>query len=321
MTPPLPVSVLLPALNAARHLRGAVDSVLAQTFRDFELLIIDDGSADDTRAIAEAYAARDPRVRVLSHPNKGMGRALNDAMEVARGTWVARIDADDEMLPTRLERQMAFAAAHPEVAVTATLVNYADDAGRVIGRSTSDLLTPAAVAAAVAGPEPIHVHHPAVLARRSVLLEVGGYRPQFWPADDVDLWNRVVERGHLLLVQPEHLTNYRIHGSSVCVASARGATEKLEWVRACMHARRRGEPEPAWDAFAAALAARPWPTRVNGSRRHVARTLYKRATLHFAGRDYARFLPALAGAALLEPGYVWEKVGPQLSRRRTRPAG
>ena len=309
------LTVLIPAYNAARHLTAAVDSVLAQTHRDFELLVIDDGSTDETPAILGRYAQRDGRVRVVSQANAGMGRSLNRGLGLARGEWVARLDADDEMLPDRLERQVAFVNEHPGLDLTATLVNYVDGGGRVIGRSRSELTTPQAVEAAVARNELIHVHHPAVMARRSALLAAGGFRPEFWPADDVDLWNRLVERGCRLLVQPEHLTNYRIHGWSACVASSRRATRKLEWVEACMKARRSGAAEPTWEEFEAALNRRPLPARMNQARKDVARAWYKAATLHFSQRNYHRFVPALAGAAILEPEYVWEKLSPRLAAR------
>ena len=147
------------------------------------------------------------------------------------------------------------------------------------------------------------------MARRSALLDAGGFRPEFWPADDVDLWNRLVERGARVLVQPEHLTNYRVHGSSACVASARRATRKLEWVEACARSRRAGKPEPTWDEFQASLRRRPLASRLNHARRDVARAWYKAATLYFSERRYHRFVPALAGAAALEPSYVMEKLG------------
>ncbi len=102
------VSVLMPAFNSARFLGQAVESVLAQSHRDFELILINDGSTDGTLALAQSYAQRDKRITIITHANMGMGRSLNDAMRWARGDWIARLDADDLMTPKRLERQLAF---------------------------------------------------------------------------------------------------------------------------------------------------------------------------------------------------------------------
>src|SRR4051812_44688990 len=133
-----PVSILMPAYNAERYVAEAVASVLAQTHRDFELLAIDDGSTDGTLGILQSFAATDPRVRILSHENTGMGRALNAALERCRHEWVARMDADDVMVPDRLERQLAFVAERPGLVVCSTLVRYIDEGGSVIGQNRSE---------------------------------------------------------------------------------------------------------------------------------------------------------------------------------------
>ncbi len=102
------VSVVIPVHNGEKYLAQAIESVLAQTFRDFELLIVDDGSTDGSRAIMDRCARRDARIRILSQANRGVSAAGNLGFEEARGEWVARLDADDVFLPDKLERQIAF---------------------------------------------------------------------------------------------------------------------------------------------------------------------------------------------------------------------
>ena len=104
------VSVVIPVHNGERYLSQAIESVLAQTHRDLELLIVDDGSTDGSRAVAERFARRDARVRVLAQPNRGVAGAGNRGLEEARCEWVARLDADDVFLPGKLKRQVAFCA-------------------------------------------------------------------------------------------------------------------------------------------------------------------------------------------------------------------
>jgi glycosyltransferase involved in cell wall biosynthesis len=308
-----PVSVLLPAFNAERFVAAAVRSVLAQTHRDFELIAIDDGSTDRTGEILEMLAGEDPRVRVISHPNYGMGRSLNEALEVAKHDWVARMDADDLMMPNRLERQLAFLAENRGLVVASSLVHYIDEDGNDIGRNTSPFTDAANVREAVADNRVVGFHHPAVMMRKQVIRDVGGYRPAFWPADDADLWNRVLERHAGVLVQPEYLMKYRIHGASACVASAREMTRKTEWVAACMRHRRAGAAEPSWSQFVEDERCQPWWVRLNRGRRDFARTLYKGAVYHFSKRRYTRFVSALACATVLEPHYVLPRVLPQIT--------
>src|SRR5688572_7470320 len=128
------LSVLMPAYNAARYIGPAIDSVLAQTVRALELLVIDDGSTDGTLALAQDYAKRDPRVRVVTQPNAGIAHTLNRGLELlAPAEWVFLMHADDVMMPNRLQRQAAFVAANPDLAVASSLVHYVNAAGETIG--------------------------------------------------------------------------------------------------------------------------------------------------------------------------------------------
>lgn len=306
------VSVLLPARNAESTLREAVESVLGQTYRDFELVLIDDGSTDGTLAIMEAFARRDSRVRVITHPNMGMGASLNHAMANTDAEWVARMDADDVMMPTRLERQVAFVAAHPGIGVASCFVYYINERGDVIARGESPLLTLEDFARCVRENVVIAVSHPGAIMNRRAVLSVGGYRPEFWPADDQDLWNRLAEAGHPILVQPEYLLKYRIHDASICIAEPRVAMRQIRWVEKCMLARRSGRPEPSLEEFVAAERSAPWPRRINLRRMELAQALYKAATHHYGAGRYGRLLVAMGTSLLLEPqfgiGRVWSKI-------------
>src|SRR4051794_24772902 len=114
MPPPPPISVLLAVYNGGRYLRAAVDSILTQTFTDFEFIIIDDGSTDGSLATLREFAQRDPRINLVSRPNKGLTVTLNEGIALARGEFLARMDADDIALPQRFEKQIAYLRDHPE---------------------------------------------------------------------------------------------------------------------------------------------------------------------------------------------------------------
>src|SRR4051812_38318159 len=109
------VSVLMPVYNAGRYLAEAVDSVLTQSFRDFEFVIVDDGSTDGSAAMLDDYARQDSRVKLVRRPNTGIVGALNDGLRECRGEFVARMDADDVSLPERFEKQVAYLREHHEV--------------------------------------------------------------------------------------------------------------------------------------------------------------------------------------------------------------
>ncbi len=191
------VSVVLPVRNAAATLGRALASVGAQSFGDWELLAVDDGSADATPAILGAAAAGDPRIRVLKTPPAGLVAALTAGLAAARAPLIARLDADDECLPGRLAQQVAFLTAHPEIGVCATRVTFGGDP--VAGRGyalhvewTNSLLTPGEIALNRFVESP--VAHPSVMFRRELVTEHGGYRATGWP-EDYELWLRWMEAG------------------------------------------------------------------------------------------------------------------------------
>ncbi len=308
------ISVLMPVYNSSRFLVEAIESVLAQTHADFEFIVIDDGSTDGTLAIAQSFAAKDPRIQVITHANMGMGKSLNDAMIRAKGEWIARLDGDDLMAPDRLERQLAFLKEHPDLVVASSLVYYVDESGKTIGKNSSRFTNREAITESIANHWPVGFHHPAAIFRKDIIQSLGGYRPQFWPADDMDLWNRVVDAGHAVLVQPEYLTKYRIHASSVTVGKFRATEEKAQWVEACIRARHDRKPEPGWEQFLAERNSLPLLQRFNARRRDYARALYKASVFHFSRRRYDRFVPGLIAATVLEPWYVLQRVLPQLRR-------
>lgn len=305
------ISVLLPAYNAERFVAQAIESVLGQTFRDFELVVIDDGSSDRTLAIAEEYGARDARVRVISHGNIGMGESLNLAIEQARYEWLARLDADDRMLPHRLERQLAFVCDNPDVVVAGSFVRYIAEDGRPLGTGRHPHTSRETVRQYCRDNLLIAISHPSVMMRRSVVQAAGGYRPRFWPCEDLDLWNRIVEQGHMVLVQPEVLTEYRKHGSSVCISSARLVEERIRWVTVSMRRRRSGLPEPTQEEFVAERHEGSYFARLNLERLLLARSLYTAAIHHLSIRQFLSFAPRLAGALILDPRHT----GPRIWRR------
>jgi glycosyltransferase involved in cell wall biosynthesis len=298
------LSVLLPALNAEKHLADAVSSVLAQTHPDFELLILNDGSTDRTLEIAERFRTRDSRIQVITHGNLGMGAALNQALEFAAAEWIVRLDADDIMLPNRLERQIAFLESHPRVAVAGSLVYYIGEDGRMLGAASSPLATPRDFARRQREGKPISLHHPSVIFRKDVVLAAGGYRPEFWPADDFDLWGRIAEQGHLILVQQEYLAKYRIHGASISIAAAAKAGRQLRWAKECAARRRRGLREPAYAEFVEIEQSRPLLARANHYRNDLAKVLFKQGLYEYSVRRYLRAAAVMCAACGLRPGFA-----------------
>ncbi len=209
---PPPITVLLAVCNGQQYLREALDSVLAQTFRDFEFLIIDDGSTDQTLPVLKEYEKRDPRIRLISRPNKGLTNTLNEGLALARGEYLARMDADDVCLPNRFEKQIEYLQQHPNCVLLGSRVLLMDPQGWPIREMCKEQTHEQIDAAHLNRGWP--VVHPAVMMRLSALKQIGGYRDEFNTLEDLDLFLRLAEVGRLANL-PDLLLRYRQHFASV----------------------------------------------------------------------------------------------------------
>jgi len=202
------ISVLLPAFNAAATLPAALDSLLAQrTARSFEVVTVDDGSTDGTPRVAEAYAQRDARVRPFLLPHVGLVTALNAGLAQCRGSYIARMDADDVSHPDRLERQAAFLDAAPDIGLVSSLVVFGGDAKRQAGYAhhvawQNTLVTPRDLSVWRFVDAPMA--HPSVMFRRELPRRFGAYRNGAFP-EDFELWLRWLERGVRMAKIPQPL--------------------------------------------------------------------------------------------------------------------
>ncbi|MEN3976095.1 glycosyltransferase [Emcibacter sp. SYSU 3D8] len=222
------ITIAMSVYNNAPHLAQAISAMLAQTHTDFEFLIVDDGSTDDSGAIIDAFAEQDGRIRPIHQENRGLVASLNRMIHEARAPLIARMDGDDDCHPERLARQYRFMLDHPDHGALGTQSISFDDAGNRWASPefpTSD----AALRAAMASRNVMC--HPSVVMRRAAVLDVGGYRGQFVHCEDRDLWLRLSERTKLASLS-DALTYYRRSPGQVSnrhiVAQAIGAA--MAWL-------------------------------------------------------------------------------------------
>ena len=209
------VSVILCAYNAERFLASAVRSILVQTFTDFELIAIDDGSKDATAKILDDFAAGDPRVRVIHQTNTGQVQAAMNGIAASSGPLIARMDADDIAKPDRFAKQVAFFDAHPEVVLLGGAYEMIDERGRLLTTIPQPADDASLQNICLTGRCPIC--QPLAMFRRDAYEKAGGYRPPFNPAEDLDLWLRIGEIGQMACL-PDVLLQYRQHANSLSEA-------------------------------------------------------------------------------------------------------
>jgi len=228
------ISVLMPVYNAEKYIQAAVESILNQTFTNFEFIIINDGSSDGTLALLEGYAEQDKRIRLISRENKGLVATLNEGLKLAKTPLIARMDADDIAMPNRFKEQVAFLKLNLDVVCVGGTAIIIDELGQELTLlqvpETDDEIQQLLLEGHTS------VFHPAVMYRSENVQQVGGYREDFFPAEDLDLWLRLGEVGAFYNLQ-EAVIKYRFLSSSVSgrmvkqqYEAAKAATESA-WVR------------------------------------------------------------------------------------------
>ena len=224
MNPPV-VSVVIPLYNCAPFLREAIDSLLAQTFTDFELICINDGSTDDTEAVIKSY--NDRRVRYFKNDvNRGLVYTINKGIELSTGELIARMDGDDWCYPERFERQVNFFKQNPEAKVLAATIELMDENGQFIGYWDDEktATTPAEIRRKL--PKDNCIAHPTVMARSAIFRQFK-YDARQKQAEDYDLWLRIAAAGISINKLEQPLVKHRIVRNSFTRKRQRNVFWKL----------------------------------------------------------------------------------------------
>ena len=209
------LSVIMGVYNGQPFLSKAIESILNQTFTDFEFIICDDCSTDDSAKILREFAAKDSRIRLLQNKqNKGLAATLNNCLNIPRGTFIARMDCDDISLPERFAKQKEWLEKHEKVWAVGTSVEFIDDYGQVYGHTSNLVERFYELKDTVFGCVLIH---PSVMMRADILRSVGGYSVNVLTtrAEDYDLWCKLCEKGGQLANMSEILLQYREDTSNI----------------------------------------------------------------------------------------------------------
>lgn len=234
----------MPVYNAKQYIGEAVESILNQTFTDFEFIIINDGSTDGTLDMLEAYAEQDTRIRLINRENKGLVETLNEGLALAKAPLIARMDADDIALPDRFEKQYAYMQRHPDVVVLGGRCIAIDADGDPLTQWNKLTSSDAIQNQHLNSLSGSVIAHPAMMYRANSVLSIGGYRKAAYPAEDLDMLLRVADEG-LLENLDEVVLKYRVHVASICASDKSRQNKKVfEIVNS---ARKRKGLEPLLD--------------------------------------------------------------------------
>ena len=317
------ISVLMSCYNGSLWLRDAIDSVLNQTYENFEFIIVDNGSTDDTWNIIQSYRNQDKRIVAISKKNSWLPDSLNVGIAQARGEWIAKLDADDICEPTRFEEQISFVRKHPEVVLLGSGFLEIDEQGRLIKKH----LYPSKHCELVQHLEHLQnfFPHSSAFYRLDIIRLIGGYNLHFRIAQDWQLWSELALRGKVMCL-PKHLVQIRKHSDQLSSENnGKSANHESMAVIVCRLLRKAGYKDLSVDA-----SAEEWILFFNWIRKRMEKfgAFKKRRVWADARAKYFltknRFNSAIRfGIHLLQSGYagalIWEKFfGSSLPQRLAR---
>ncbi len=314
------ISVVIPAYNAAAFIGEAIESILQQTYRDFELIIVDDGSSDATLSIIEAYAQKDARIQVIRKPNGGVSSALNAGINAAKSDWVAIMHADDVALPQRLQRQWEATQRDPSVVIWGSDGYHLSATGERIGQFRVGPTTVAECEALRKAGETVQAIHPTVLMKRSVVLQAGGYDSYFDGSEDIEIFDRILKYGPLVTLT-EPLLNYRIHNGSLSMKKHHAQRENARYIQARQKHRLATGQELTMEQYRTQYAQQPLLTRLIDQRNSLVSLYYRRAGNAYGTKQLPQTLYYLTIAGLLNPSYVVRRAWGQVIAPRLKRSG
>ena len=302
------VTVLLPVYNGMPYLADAVESVRRQTFKDWSLLAINDGSTDGSADYLSQLD--DPRIRVVHQQNQGLAAALNAGLQICPSPYLARLDADDVALPTRLEKQLEFLEARPRVGLVGTQVAmmFNGRAGRGVPLPT---VHSAIDAGLLAGRHA--VCHSSIMCRTALSQKIGGY----WPlgvSEDWDMYLRMAEQAELANLD-EVLLHVRVVENGIQSRQMAEVRRRIDYACHAASRRRSGMPAIAYEEFCELRRAKSWWKRSVERLDTYARVQYRKAQPEILGAHPLVGYGRLAWAAACSPQLTWQRVGRALRRR------
>lgn len=313
------VCALIPAYNAGEFLEKAVESLLVQTRKLDRIIVIDDASTDSSTQTIRKWID-EGLVELISNPtNLGRAKSLNRAFEEVEADYFVLLDADDISLPNRVELQLAFMEANPALGCSSSFIEYISSTGNILGIGKLDIVNQEVFEHYFKIAEHFALFCPAAILRAEVVKrEDLRFRGEFWPADDIDLWNRIGEAGWSVLAQPEILVQYRIHGSSAVTSSFVRTRMQYEWLRHCLRARRTGKPEPTRDEFLAIWNSASLLVRCNRFRKIQSKGFYRAAGFSFAERRRVKAIGQMMISLSMAPSYAASRIFQQFRGRTAK---
>lgn len=300
------ISVIMPAYNASDFIGEALDSILKQTFQQFEIIVVDDGSTDNTLEILRQYAQKDSRITVIQNNHGGACKARNTAIAVAKYPWIAAMDADDVSLPQRFEKQLKAAEAHPEVVVWGSYLHQINLEGKVIGQIRIGPTSVAEFNTVDRTQKAIVVTNSTAMFKREVALQAGCYDERLVASQDTEFWDRMANYGPVVVI-PEPLVSYRLHGQSISAKKFFHQRMLHGYVVERNRLKAIGQ-SITMEEYIKQYNEKPPVERFFRTMNNRGRYYYRNSGVQIAQKKYVPAVASLALATVLSPKFATERI-------------
>lgn len=304
------ITVILSVFNGGEHLKYAIESILNQSFKNFEFIIIDNASIDETPLILEKYRLKDKRIKIIT-----LSKTLSyvegryHGIKKCETEWFALMDADDISMPDRLKREVDFinSTRIKKIGAIGTWGEYINSKGKVLGNIKTGPTTIKEFDYLYKNNEAIVILDPSSLINKKAFIETGGYRKNTFPPCDLDFWYRLSEKGYKILTIPENLIQYRVHLQSNSVRKTMLQRKIIHFVNYNMRLRRKNKMEITKDDFEKFVWSNllyKLPRKYND----FVMLFFKKAGLNFGNGNYLKTFSYLVLVFLMNPKYIFEKI-------------
>jgi len=273
------------AYNAKDFIGPAIESILNQTYREFELIIVDDGSTDNTLEIVEFYLEKDNRIQIIQSKHLGVSSARNLGVNEAKYPWIALMDADDVSLPERFEQQINATKANPRVVVWGTYAHHISTTGKVLTLVQQGVVNEEDFYHLWNNGHVPFVINPTALFKKEIFLKVGGYSANFPVSEDFELCERMGHYGPIIAI-PKPLVLYRVHAHSASMTKFFLQKLLTRYVSKRHRSRLEGKEEPDLELFIAQYDKRPPLVRLKRDIHTLGQFWYRKAGLFSAEKHY-----------------------------------
>ena len=307
------LTVVMSVFNGEKYLSLAIESILNQTFKDFKFLIINNGSTDNTELILNYYTSIDKRIKIITNKKTlSVLEAREQGIIYADSEWIALMDADDYALPERLSKQINFIKEEGvKIGALGTYAIYIDHNGRDRGLMKAGPTSGIEYIKAKNKNEAIVIVDPSAIIHRQSFLDVGGYRVEYHPAGDLDLWYRISEIGREIRTLPEYLIKYRIHDASTSSSEGNLQRMKTHFANHNMRLRRKKLIEISFQEFTNYVQKKHL-TRLRWFFNDNGMVYFKKAAIAYGEDKYLNLVLFLIISIFFKPSIFFRKLIPHL---------